>query len=264
MRTLKRTLGCAAAVILCLTASSRADFIISHTRADGTGSLSGYHIFRFYALNTRSGLNPTSTMLAGLDFTFQSLGQPFKYDIADLAPTDERNDVNIYGIGLSDVTPTGTFVKIGSDLQSQGALHVPILTPNISSPTYDAVAFYAPRTDFRVVTVNLSGLRPDATTGSGALFAVVVVPLDSSVRLSGQIADEIGVSAASGAEPVSSQALGDSLGVGAAPQGSEPVGAGTPGYFQVPEYIASAPEPAGLLPLGLVAFALVRRVPRRC
>jgi len=238
----------AAAAVFCAPVISSADFIINHTRTEGTGSLTGYHIYRFYAKNTQSGMHPTSTTLTGLDFTVQSLGQPFKFDLRD-TNGDDLIDVNLTGIGQTDAAPTGTFMRIGSTSGTLITIPVPSTAKLESTGTYDAVAYYTGRTDFRLATVKTVDSRPDATTGLGARFAVVIVPLGSSVRLSGEVGDEQGVAGSTDTGELNVPDLDSS--------------ADTAGFFQIPEYIAQAPEPGALALLGVATVGICRRSRRR-
>ncbi|HSI36352.1 MAG: PEP-CTERM sorting domain-containing protein [Phycisphaerae bacterium] len=242
---------------------AQADFVVSHTVQAGTGSLSGYNVFRFYGRNTQSGMHPTTTTLTAVDFTIMSLGQPFKYDVRELN-ADGVTDVNLRGVGLTDANPGGTWVKLGNnDADVLDTFGVPTATAGlVSKPGYDPVAYYTGRTSIRVVTINWPGKRPDATTGIGARFATVVVPLGSDVLLSGEMADELGVS---GVADTPAELLehysNPSFGVipeGPALDGPPPT-PNTPGYFQVPQYLAQVPEPGSLALLALGALPLLRR-----
>ncbi|HYE20519.1 MAG TPA: PEP-CTERM sorting domain-containing protein [Tepidisphaeraceae bacterium] len=240
---------------------AHADFVISHTLETGSGSLTGYHIYRFYGRNTQSGINPTSKTLTAVDFTIISLGQPFKYDIRE-QNGDGVNDVNLGGFGRTDANPIGTWVKIGPDADVFATFAVPTQTAGMTSqPGYDPVAYYTGRTNIRVVTINARDRRPDATTGIGARFATVIVPLGSDVILSGEMADELGVSGSTDvAATLDRWAAPD---FGALPEGaaldSPPPTPNTPGFFQVPQYLAQAPEPGSLALLGIGAVVGCRR-----
>ncbi len=251
------------AVVLGIAAQSRAGFIISHTMETGTGSLTGYHIFRFYALNTRGS---GSRDLTGVDVSIQSSGGPPLMQFRDYNHNGYV-DANLGGVGLNDFNPVASFVKIGEDGDQFAVYGVPIRLEG--SSTNDPVTYYTGRTEFRVASLNSVGHRPDATTDQGARFAVVIAPLDSDVHLIGEICDSEGVSGIGGAAIPASSLSGDFLpgesgvNLGAAPSASDPVPAfGTVGWTQM-DYLAQVPEPTGLLPLGLLAIGLLRRARRQ-
>lgn len=254
-----RRLGLIGGVLgLCLAPmTASANFVISHTAEAGAGSLTGYHIYRFYALNTQTGLNPTSKELAGIDITMKALGGSHKYDIQDLN-SDGLNDVNLYGVGMTGANALGSFMRVGSEAQASTGFYVTNFTPNLSTVSQDAVAYFAARDSFRVIVVNRLGQRPNATAaatgGIGTLFGVAVVPLNTGVQLTGEIADDISA-APLPAEGVPGMPIAAPIPTD--PMAGDPVAA-TPGWVQV-NYTAQVPEPTSIAMLALASGAVMLR-----
>jgi hypothetical protein len=161
----------------------------------GTGALTGFDIFRLYALVVPTGTETGATGLQSVDATVTTpANQKFKFGDFDF---DGINDADVFGRTSTSATTNtatvGTFLRIGTAANGfSGSFNAVTVTPpgansgdNLGDPTTNYSAVKA----FRVAGFNSA---PDTNGvggngGKGALFGIVVVPHNAALTSQGQV-----------------------------------------------------------------------------
>jgi hypothetical protein len=245
------------AAVLSLAGVAEAGFQFTYTVTEGTGPLAGKNVFRFYTRNDQTGEQAGTTSLLAMEVTFESLGGPLGFDFRDI-DGDGAADANVPGFGIHDANPTATYLRIGNPADMQTVLPRDHLsdTNGDKTPDRDPVPAYQNRSEVTLTGFNLN--RIDATQGDGLLYGVAVVPLGSDVKVEGKVAAEKGGIIETGAPLTLSRAVAE-YGWTGLPEGGVGAAPAEPGPDFRFSFVAVAPEPSGLLVMGLCAMALGRR-----
>jgi hypothetical protein len=150
----------------------------------GTGALSGFDIFRLFALVIPTGSEAGATGLQSIDVTVTTQeNQRFKFGDFDF---DGTNDADVFGRTSASATTNtatvGTFLRVGTAANGfSGSFNaVTVLPPGANSGDNlgDPTTNYSAVKSFRVAGFNST---PDpnglgGNGGRGALYGIVVVP----------------------------------------------------------------------------------------
>lgn len=190
---------CGGAVLAgALASTAQAGFVINTNRLVGTGGNAGMDVIQFRAFNDGSG--GTGTRLVAVNVTLQSPA-PLKFDIHDI-DADNANDVNALGLSptLSPNADTaGSWIRLGTTFTATAILPSPTSTDTDGDFAPDQ-AIAPEYTSNSVTSFHVEGAHVPpsgqagliANTGSGALFAVAIVPTGTPVTVFGEVAGDTG------------------------------------------------------------------------
>jgi hypothetical protein len=88
-------------------------FSIDSFRTAGSGSLAGFDIIRFVAINNGKGETLGSTKLQSINITMSVPNNNLKLDFRDL-DGDGAADANILGSGINPNAPIGSYIRVGA------------------------------------------------------------------------------------------------------------------------------------------------------
>jgi hypothetical protein len=226
-RMRKISMALAGAVLGLFGASSNAAILVNSQTVDGTGALAGDTIIRLYAamlpgsdevLGGAKGLQSAKVTIDSdqpMKITTAALNAPFVPNDADIYGQDSSADAES-GVPVdprSDSANVGTFVRVGTSafapwapqyLEGAPGVGVNLIGRNATSGSANPPVTAAEiQTNFgstkhlRVdgilqASFDATALTPNNNPGSGALFAVVVVPKGAKVTVTGQLAGDSG------------------------------------------------------------------------
>src|SRR5947209_2581795 len=186
----------AAAAGLALTGVAKADFLVTSTRAAGTGMFAGDDVVTWKVQNDGTGVTTGTTKLLALDVTQSSKDANPKFFIRTFDSTGGNeatpSDADLANQGGN--SPSGSFVRAGSAT----GFTIVSTTPNYQGPSSGATVHNA--TDYTdgqsLSTFEVVG-SPGLTTGgvsatNPVTFAQSVVPTGQQVTLSGLFGAESG------------------------------------------------------------------------
>jgi len=181
-------------------------FQVDHTKTAGTGTLAGFDIYQFFALNLGTGPQTGTTRLVAIEMAgFANVNDPntnIKFDFRDL-DSDGVNDANVLGSGinLTQTDTTGSFVRVGAFTPNPGdAGFDPVgrlsADPDTGTTVRDPQTIFANKKSFRVVGFANPGAlaTPAQNSGKGAFFMEVVVPTGAVPKAVGKLSAESGPS----------------------------------------------------------------------
>jgi hypothetical protein len=202
------------AAIAMASASASANIVVTSTRTPGTGATLGFDVVRFFAAFNSASAEAVAgaSGLQSVNATLESSPGALKFKFSDF-DFDLENDVDVNGATIPDpiarannsnnigtmvrVVPAGSFSNASvaptgsrSDPDGDG-------TPN-SSPSQTFANVKSFRVEgFQKNPPDGPGFDPAAKTdsaipGSGALFAVAVVPTGSAVHAIGELSADKG------------------------------------------------------------------------
>jgi len=251
----------AVAAVFALAGTARAGFTFNYTVTPGAGDLAGKNVFNLYAKNDQKGEQYGSKSLLVMEVHFKTQGTPFTFDFRD-TDGDAQADANVFGKDFDDANGRSTFMRIGSYPEWLSVL--PATNTYSTKAGANPQQSYSNVSDFLVSGFSMNKAL-DATQGMGRFFGTAVVPDGVDINVFGKVAAEVGGIAEPGTE-TGSLAKGDAtLAAMMEEEWDRAVARGAPRAPTSPgpdfhfNFVAVAPEPSGLLAMGLAAVVMGRR-----